>query len=126
LRFAPAKARIGSPEQTPAYLYQIVRNLAFDVLKRRRIEKRQTDGDAPFWLISRGDPTPEESLLFCDQIRIVSKVLSDLPAECRLAVEMHRFGGFTLAEVAEHLNISVATVHRHVRATMLAIASRLD
>ena len=126
IRLAPAKARIGSPEQTLAYLYRIVRNLAFDVLKHRKVEKRQTDGEAPFWLLPREEPTPEQSVLFCDQIRLVSEALSALSVDVRVAVEMHRFGGFTLEEIAEHLGISVPTAHRHVRSAMLAIALHLD
>ncbi len=126
LRFVPSAARIGSPEQTLAYLYRIVRNLAFDVLKHRKVEKRESDGGVPFWAMAQEEATPEQSLLLCDQIRIVSAVLATLPAEMRVAVEMHRFGGFTLEEVAEHLNVSVATAHRHVRSALLAVASRLD
>jgi RNA polymerase sigma-70 factor (ECF subfamily) len=126
IRFTPAAARIASPEQALAYLYRIVRNLAFDVIKRRKVEKRETDGDAPFWAVPRAEPTPEQSLLFCDQIRIVADTLSGLPIETRVAVEMYRFGGFTLEEVADHLGISVATAHRHVRSAMLKVAARLD
>lgn len=126
LRFAPAKASIGSPEQSLAYLYRIVRNLAFDMLRRRKIEKRQSDDDAPFWTVPQAEPTPEQQALLCDQVRVVSDVLSSLSVEVRVAVEMHRFGGFTLEEVASHLGISVATAHRHVRSAMLAIAARLD
>jgi len=126
LRFSPAKAHIKSPEQTLAYLYRIVRNLAFDVLKRRKVEKREADGAASFWATPRAEPTPEQSLLFCDQVQIVSQVLATLPVEVRVAVEMHRFGGFTLEEVADRLGISVPTAHRHVRSAMLKIAPRLD
>lgn len=126
LRFAPSPARIGSQEQTLAYLYRIVRNLAFDVLKHRKIEKRERDGGVPFWALPQEETTPEQSLLLCDQIRIASDVLATLPVETRIAVEMHRFGGFTLEEVAEHLHISVATAHRHVRSALLAVAARLD
>lgn len=126
LRFAPAKTRIGSPEQTLAYLYRIVRNLAFDVLKHRKVEKREADTGAPFWATPQAEPTPEQALQYGDQVRIVSQVLATLPAEVRVAVEMHRFGGYTLEEVADHLGISVPTAHRHVRSAMLKIASRID
>lgn len=126
LRFAPAAARIGSPERTLAYLYRIVRNLAFDVLKRRKVEMREAGRNVPFWAAPHDEVTPEQSLLLCDQIRLVSEALSSLPVEVRVAAEMHRFGGFTLDEIADRLGISVATAHRHVRSAMLAIASRLD
>jgi len=126
LRFSPARAPLGAPELTLAYLYRIVRNLAFDVLKRRKIEQREGGRNAPFWAAPRDAHTPEQSLLFCDQIRVVSDVLATLPDEMRVAVEMYRFGGFTLEEVAAHLDISVATAHRHIRTAMVKVAAQLE
>jgi len=126
LRFVPARTRLGSPEQSLAYLYRIVRNLAFDVLKRRKLETREAENGAPFWTVPRDEQTPEQSLLHGDRLRIVADTLSQFPPDVRVAVEMHRFGGFTLEEVARRLDISVPTAHRHVRKALLAIASRLD
>lgn len=126
MRFAPARFRGAGPEQMRAYLYSIVRHLSFDVLKRRKVEQRHGGPAAPFWTLPAPSPTPEENLLICDQIRIVNQVLAEFPQEVRIAVEMHRFGGFTLEEVAAHLDISLATAHRHVRKVMVALALRLD
>lgn len=126
LRFVPSPARISSPEQTLAYLYRIVRNLAFDVLRRRKVEGRESARGVPYWAMPREEKTPEQSLLLCDQLRLVADTLASLPVDVRIAAEMHRFGGFTLEEVAEHLGISVATAHRHVRSALLAIASRIE
>lgn len=126
LRFSPAATHIASPEKALAYLYRIVRNLAFDILKHRKIEKREAGESAPFWAKSRAEATPEDALLYHDQIRLVSQVLETLPTKVRVAVEMHRFGGFTLQEVADHLGISVALAHRYVRSAMLKIAARIE
>ena len=64
--------------------------------------------------------------MFCDEVRIASEVLNSLPSEIRTAVEMYRFGGHTLDGIAQHLGISVATAHRHVRTAMMKIATALD
>lgn len=79
----------------------------------------------PFWAMPSDVPTPEQNLMLCDRIRMVNDALGNVPVEVRVAMEMHRFGGFTLEEVAEHLGISVATAHRHVRTAMVQIALRL-
>jgi RNA polymerase sigma-70 factor (ECF subfamily) len=126
LRFVPERIRSVTPEQTLAYLYRIVRNLAFDVLRRRKVETRELAQDVPFWATLRTEATPEENLLLSDNVRSVSRVMADLTPEARIAVEMHRLGGYTLGEVAEHLGISVATAHRHVRGAMMRIAMALD
>lgn len=125
LRFAPANTNTGSPAQTLAYLYKIVRNLSFDFLKRQKVEARERQNEPPFWSIPNEQPTPEEFVSVTDEVRQISQVLNDLPAEVRIALEMHRFGGYTLEEIAAHLGISVATAHRHVRTAMTRVATML-
>jgi RNA polymerase sigma-70 factor (ECF subfamily) len=119
-----------SPTQTAreglAYLYRIVRNLSLDIVKRRKIEQRAQNVDPPFWIVPRVAETPEQTTMFCDEVRIAQQVLASLPKDIQVAVEMHRHGGCTLEVVAEHLGISVATAHRHVKSAMVKIAMALD
>lgn len=126
LRLAPTRSGDQTARQGLAYLYRTVRNLAFDVLKRRKIENRSQTTEPPYWLIPQAMETPEEALLLRDQARVAAEVLASLPPDVRLAVEMYRFGGHTLEVVAEQLGISVATAHRHVRSAMVKIALALD
>ncbi|MFB9949075.1 sigma-70 family RNA polymerase sigma factor [Rhizobium puerariae] len=126
LRFTPGKTPTESARQGLAYLYRIVRNLSLDVLKRRKVEHRGHASDPPFWTVPQPVETPEQTVMFCDEVRIAAAVLASLPGEIRIAVEMYRFGGHTLEGVADHLGISVATAHRHVRTAMVKIATALD
>ncbi|CAN7656266.1 sigma-70 family RNA polymerase sigma factor [Neorhizobium tomejilense] len=126
LRFAPGKTPGESARQGLAYLYRIVRNLSFDVLKRRKIEYRGHAEDPPFWTIPQAADNPEQTVMFGDEVRVAAAALDALPSEIRIAVEMYRFGGHTLEGVADHLGISVATAHRHVRTAMVKIATALD
>nr|WP_210336053.1 sigma-70 family RNA polymerase sigma factor [Ensifer sp. ENS09] len=129
IRFAPANT--GSPPSAGpsglslAYLYKIVRNLSLDLLKRRKIEAREEQSEPPFWSMPIEMPTPEDIILVSDEIRRISGILEDLPEDVRVALEMHRFGGYTLEEIAAHLDISVATAHRHVRSAMMRVATTL-
>ncbi len=125
LRFAPANTNAGSSTQTLAYLYKIVRNLSFDFLKRQKLENREQQNEPPYWSIPNEVPTPEDFVAVTDEIRRISEILDDLPVEVRVALEMHRFGGYTLEEIAAHLDISVATAHRHVRTAMMRVATIL-
>ncbi|MGN7733122.1 MULTISPECIES: RNA polymerase sigma factor [Sinorhizobium/Ensifer group] len=125
IRFAPTNTDNGSQGLSPAYLYRIVRNLCLDLLKRRKIEAREEQDEPPFWSMPIEMPTPEDIAVVTDEIRRISGVLDDLPTDVRVALEMHRFGGYTLEEIAAHLNISVATVHRHVRTAMMRVATIL-
>lgn len=125
LRFAPANRNTGTSAQTLAYLYKIVRNLSFDFLKRQKVEMREKQNEPPFWSIPNELPTPEDFVVVTDEVRQISRVLNDLPADVRIALEMHRFGGYNLEEIAAHLGISVATAHRHVRTAMVRVATML-
>ncbi|OCP00459.1 MULTISPECIES: sigma-70 family RNA polymerase sigma factor [unclassified Ensifer] len=129
LRFAPASANSASSERSTglslAYLYRIVRNLSLDLIKRRKIEAREEQSEPPYWSMPIEVPSPEDIVVVTDEIRRVTGILADLPTEIRVALEMHRFGGYTLEEIAVHLDISVATAHRHVRTAMMRVATVL-
>ena len=125
IRFSPANTTGTAAGQTLAYLYRIVRNLCFDVIKRRKIEMRERDAEPPFWSVPRAIETPEEQVRISQELRVIGEVLDGFPLDVRVAVEMHRFGGHTLEEVAAHLGVSVATAHRHIRAALVEIALRL-
>lgn len=69
--------------------------------------------------------TPEQELGYQQNLGRVERILSELPKDTRLAVEMHRLGGYTLQEVADHLGLSVATVHRMVRDALVRIGGEI-
>ena len=41
-------------------------------------------------------------------------LMAELPTRTRIALEMHRFGGSTLRDIADHLGISIGSAHRLV------------
>lgn len=125
IRFAPIQRSGASVEQPLAYLYRIVRNLALDSTRRRALEHRQREGEPAWWMVPATPRTPEQELRHRQNLDKVEQVLRDLPKETRLAVEMHRLGGYTLQEVADHLGLSVATVHRMVRDALVKVGSQM-
>ncbi|MDF2998713.1 MAG: polymerase subunit sigma-70 [Xanthobacteraceae bacterium] len=126
LKFAPAAPAADGTERGLGYLYRIVRNLALDALKRRKVEVRVQQDEPPFWVLPQELATPEQHAVLGEEVRVVARIMAELPMEVRIAVEMHRFGGHTLEEVAAHLGVSVATAHRHVRSALMRIAAGLD
>lgn len=125
LKFVPARGWSDGPAQPAAYLYRIVRNLSLDFLRRKKLESRELTDEVPYWTVPRSEATPEQRALFSDDIRRVSAMLSEMRVETRIAVEMHRFGGCKLEEVAAHLGISVATAHRMIHTALVEIARRI-
>jgi RNA polymerase sigma factor (sigma-70 family) len=127
LRFAPpGEEPPGEIEQPLAYLYRIVRNLALDWTRRRTMEHRRQQAEPPWWAMPETPRTPEQELAHARDIDLVAAALEELPRDARIAVEMHRFGGHTLGEIADRLGVSVPTAHRLVRDALLRIARRLE
>lgn len=113
LRFEQA-ARQQKLEQPLSYLYRIVRNLALD--GRRRFV-RETDVvtrgnfDAATGVSADQAPSPEKVALHKDELERVMEAMAELPERTRIALEMHRFGGCKLREIAAFLEISVPMAH---------------
>jgi RNA polymerase sigma factor (sigma-70 family) len=124
LRYAPSLHE-PARAQPVAYLYRIVRNLALDWLRRRATEQRHQDAAQIAWLTPPEAATPEQDLLRREELRRVAAALAELPEAARLALEMHRIGGYRLQEIAARLGISVTSAHRLVRDAAVRVALRL-
>jgi RNA polymerase sigma-70 factor (ECF subfamily) len=123
LRFMPTGGLSGPVVEQPiAYLYRIVRNLAVDWTRRRAIEHRERDVAPVWWAVPATPRTPEQDAAHRQTLDRVEGALGCLPPDARLAVEMHRFGGYSLKEIASRLGVSVPTAHRIVRDALVGIA----
>lgn len=109
------------------YLARIVRNLAIDRLWRSRRESDAfvADGETALANTISEAPTPEQSALARDALVRLGAALSELPERTRIAVEMHRFGGAKLREIADELGVSVTVAHGLVIAGVAHCRSRL-
>lgn len=126
LRFSPAKAGTRSTiEQPVAYLYRIVRNLALD-LKRSRSREQDHSAAPPLWLLPTTVNDPAETCQHSMALERLADALQALPDNSRKALELHRFGGCTLAEIAGQLGVSLTTAHRLLREALLALARVMD
>jgi RNA polymerase sigma-70 factor (ECF subfamily) len=126
IRFVPSTDN-GAPAARPrAYLFRVVRNLAVDALRRRKLEKQQEGHNAPIWAGPQPVSTPEEKALFCENVRRAMDVIAELPENQRIALEMHRFGGYSVEQIAIHLGVSVPTVYRLVQTAVATITIRLE
>lgn len=113
LRFDEAERSrlIGEPL---GYLYRIVRNLALDGRRRAARERRVVTGvdyDVAVELSADEAPTPETVALYKDEYALVMEAIAELPERTRVALEMHRFGGCMLKEIAAFLGISLPLAH---------------
>jgi RNA polymerase sigma factor (sigma-70 family) len=128
IRFAPRRASYedGPVGQPLGDLYRIVRNLAYDLMRRRAAEQRHSREVPSWWMVPPTPRTPEQELSHRQDLEQIEAVLAELPPRVREAVEMHRLGGYTLQEIADRLGVSLNTAHRWVREAVVKVAVRLS
>lgn len=102
----------GEISNEAAYLARIARNLAFD--HRRKEKPTVTLEDAG--IFSMADPTPSAETRLADKqaLELTLKTMAALPERTRRALEMHRLGELTLAEIGRSLGISTSLTGRLV------------
>lgn len=101
-------------DEPVSYLYRIVRNLALDGRRRMLRESlvMSTDGlDEAAELTPDDQPSPESTALYKDEFDLLMNAIEELPERTRIALEMHRFGGCKLREIAAFLGISLPMAH---------------
>jgi RNA polymerase sigma factor (sigma-70 family) len=115
LRFVDVSDKPAPPK---TYLFRIVRNLSFNKKRRRKLEMIDEPDDIPWWAWPQAKPSPEADLLLQQQLAHVARAIEQLPDRERLVMEMYRFQGMTLQDIAEKLAVSVPTAHRLLNAAM--------
>ena len=102
-------------EAFQAWLRSIVARTASKRLRRQRLLVRLG--------IRRNEPIDPDTVVSPDapadvasEVRIVYGLLDRLPAEERVALVLRRVEGLDLGEVAEQMNLSLATVKRRISA----------
>lgn len=109
IRFADAAARHLFDEPV-SYLYRIVHNLAFDGMRRLRLEDRYMvrAGEQVIAVVPEEKPSPEQATIARQELDRVTVALADLPERTRRAFEMHRLEGLKLRQIADRLGISTS------------------
>jgi RNA polymerase sigma-70 factor (ECF subfamily) len=113
LRFGAA-AEGRSLEEPVGFLYRVVRNLAIDGRRRLTRENRTVEADTRTADPPADYPSPEAEAVAREELRLLREAMTELPERTRIALEMRRFGGFKLREIAAHLGISVTVAHEIV------------
>lgn len=103
-------------EEPVGYLYRVVRNLALDGRRRATRQEGVFRQEAVTTLEDAADQaaSPELQVAAKDELRLLTLAMAELPERTRIALEMRRFGGCKLKEIADHLGISVTVAHELV------------
>jgi RNA polymerase sigma-70 factor (ECF subfamily) len=96
-----------------SYLYTLVKNNAFNAIKRRAheaviINKLSLSN-------SEYHDTTEETVIYNEYQHILSQAVNQLPPQQRIVFSMSRDEGMKYEEIANHLNLSKNTVKAHLK-----------
>ena len=93
-------------------LYVMARNAALDYLRSRYSSSVPLSKDVAEQAVS--DTRPDEVLEMKDRMQKIEGSISSLPPQRQLVFRMSRYFHMTNKEIAEQLNISEATVRKHI------------
>ncbi len=100
-------------EKPRAYLYQLVRNLTVDGLRRDKVRNEHARQEA-----MKEEPTasgsPLTEVLNGEQLQALQQIIETLPAKRRRAFVLSRVYQMTYAEIAEDMGISADGAKKHV------------
>ncbi|MFK0383503.1 sigma-70 family RNA polymerase sigma factor [Agrobacterium sp. NPDC090273] len=108
LRSAAKEQKLDEPI---GFLRRIIRNLAIDIVRHSSVEKVRFVDGADYEAVAEDRPRQDKIVEDRDDLRIVIEAMAELPERTRKALEMHRFEGMKLKEIASELGISVALAH---------------
>lgn len=111
------------PDKAKPIFARIIRNLAVDWHRRRRVEARNYKMHA---LVRGETPDTERIVIARDQVRRVAAALRDLPPQTVTAFRLSRVDGLTYQQTADQLGTSKASVHRMIAAALVRIVVHLD
>ncbi|WP_438480498.1 RNA polymerase sigma factor [Oleiharenicola lentus] len=105
------KARAEQPiHYAKAFLFQVARRVALDILRRGRSTPINSVGDLSRLPVMDDRPGVAETVSTKEKIALVVAALDGLPPRCRQVVMLRKLKGLSQKEVASRLGIAEKTV----------------
>jgi RNA polymerase sigma-70 factor (ECF subfamily) len=110
-----------------AWLVIMARNAAIDRIRQRKAQPRVIGLDHESGIDPESpDDSPETQSAAAQRRRGIRKILNELPADQRHAVELAFFGGLTHAEIAETLGEPLGTIKSRIRMGLIRLRTLLE
>lgn len=109
-----------------AYLFAITRNLATNAARRRKIAPFLSISDDLLDQIDDGRPSPEEVVLWRQELGIVRAVFAELTPQQKQIFYLSRIEGCTFAQIGALLGVPPATAYGQLTRILVRMQLRLD
>lgn len=107
------------------FLFQIMRNLMIDRLRRQSVVSLESMADFEWLNVSDDKPSSEAYVAARQELRLLQAALDELPPRCRQVVLMRKVEGLSQKEVAKQMGITIETVENQVAKGMRLLAQAL-
>jgi RNA polymerase sigma-70 factor (family 1) len=101
-------------ENPSGYLFQTVKNLAFDYLKHQKVVNKYASQHHVYEEWESASPSPEQIVGDEDYLRLIREVINELPAKCRSTFILNRFYEMSYSEIAQSTGISDSGVEKNM------------
>ncbi|MCD2528956.1 RNA polymerase sigma factor [Providencia huaxiensis] len=101
-----------------AYLYRIAKNLMVDHFRLQKKQRLMAISDQQWEEIPSRVKGLEATVIHDQQLEQIQKIIQTLPFRTQEIFRLHREEGLTQTEVAQHLNISLSTVEKHLASAL--------
>jgi len=112
IKFWDKREKLDLDGQIKAYLHRAVVNTALNHIEREKKMRLEEDFSSYDKEEREEGLNPEEK-----QKLLASKIkaaISELPEKCQLVFSLSRYEGMTNKEIADHLDVSVKAVEKHI------------
>jgi RNA polymerase sigma-70 factor (ECF subfamily) len=114
----------GEVREPEAFLVRTVLNLSRDAREREHRDLYVAERVETL-AIADPAPTPDEVLELEDRLKEFENVLSAISPRTRDVFFMHRVNGLSYAQIAEHFDVSVSAVEKHIARAVAALGRTL-
>jgi RNA polymerase sigma-70 factor (ECF subfamily) len=100
------------------WIYTIARNSSIDFLRRKRLNTRSLDSFDGSDEGSGGEqlvPSPEDHLIYEQEIEKIHKAINSLPDSYRVVAEMRFIHEYAYEEISKELSLPLGTVKTRIR-----------
>ncbi len=117
------RRRLREIDNFGGYLNILVRNYSFNLL--RQLAHKQKTGAEIILSFSDEDNHTQHTIDYRETVRILEEVLDHLPEQQKTVYSLCHLEGLKYEEAAAKMNISVATVHYHMKLALKNIRNHL-
>jgi len=108
-----------------AFLFKTAANLAVDRIRHEQTA-RNAAREIKFLEEFTRHPTPEQFASDAEQVRLLQKLIEELPPKCKRAFLLHRVHGLDFASIAAQMGLGERMVRTYVVRAAVYCRTRLD